>query len=101
MSVVTNLLVSFSILEDDDARLEDLNRWLDGEQHPPLVNFWRMRECYGGSKHMEAPLLAGAFNHFEMIPFIAFLRTVRWEWPDEVQVLVRAPDESTWHVIDA
>jgi hypothetical protein len=62
---------------------------------------WESPACYGGSKNMEAPLYAGAFNYLPLDELMAFLRTVPWSQPDEVQLIVNAQHDTRWRVISA
>ena len=101
MSEVTNLLLAFSILEDSDARVADVDGWLVGNEQLALKSVWENGECCGGSKRTDAPLYAGAFNYLPLREFLAFLRTVRWSQPDEVQVILRGPSETEWRVVAA
>jgi hypothetical protein len=101
MSEVTNVLLAFSILEDADARIAEVNAWLDEVEQLPLGSVWDSDSAVGGGKRMDAPLYAGAFNYFDLPGFLAFLRTVAWSQPSDVQVIVRAHDEDRWRAIDA
>jgi hypothetical protein len=101
MSEVTNLLLAFSILEPEDVRIAAVNDWLVRNDQLPLKNVWKNSECVGGSKHMEAPLYAGAFNYLPLGELMAFLRTVPWSQPDEVQLIVNEQDDTRWRVIAA
>jgi hypothetical protein len=101
MSEVTNVLLAFSILEDEADRLRDINEWLAAHDHGAFVATWRQDACIGGPKRLEAPLLAGAFNYFPLADFLELLRGIEWNEPDVVQLIVRAPHESRWQLIDA
>lgn len=85
MSEVTNVLLAFSILEDVDARLEEVNGWLDEAEQLPLRSVWETEAAVGGGKRMETPLYAGAFNGFDLSGFLALLRTLVWSKPDEMR----------------
>jgi hypothetical protein len=43
---------------------------------------------------METPLYAGAFNAFDLPDFLAFVRTVVWSGPDEVQVMIHGQNDT-------
>ena len=101
MSEVTNVLLAFSILEDADARVRDVNGWLDEAGQLPLRSVWQTEAAVGGGKRMETPLYAGAFNGLDLSGFLAFLRTLVWSKPDEVQVLVHGQHDTQWRLIDA
>jgi hypothetical protein len=99
VSEVTNILVSFDILERPE-RLAAVNAWLTEHGGSPLADVWSTDACVGGPKRMEVPLHAGAYNHFEVIPFITFLRGLPWEHPTSVQVMVFEHQAERWSVID-
>jgi hypothetical protein len=101
MSEVTNVLLAFSILEDADARLEEVNGWLAEAEQLPLRDIWRTEGAIGGGKRIETPLYAGAYNGFDLAGFLGFLRTVVWSQPGEVQVIVHGQHDTRWRVIDA
>jgi hypothetical protein len=50
---------------------------------------------------MDAPLYAGALNGFDLRGFLELLRTIAWSHPQDVQVMVRAPDEDRWQLLAA
>jgi hypothetical protein len=101
MSEVTNVLLAFSILEDDDARIADVNAWLEASCGHALKSVWDNRDCYGGGKAMEAPLFAAALNYLPLDQFLAHLRTVRWKEPDCVQLILRGQHDDRWRIIAA
>ena len=51
MSEVTNVLLTFSILEDADAR-QDVNEWLAAEGQLPFGNAWETEVAVGGGKRI-------------------------------------------------
>lgn len=102
MSEVTNVLLAHSILEPEGERIAAVNRWLAENDQPfGFKSVWESRDCVGGSKNMEAPLYAGAFNYFPLQEFLGFLRTIAWGEPDCVELLICGQDETRGHIIDA
>ncbi len=101
MSDVTNLLLSFSILEDSGSKVRHVNEWLAQNDQAPLASLWENDACYGGSKRMDVPVYAGAFSEFPLEVFLVFLRSVEWHEPNAVQVMLRAPGDVRWRLIDA
>jgi hypothetical protein len=99
MSEVTNVLLAFSISEDADARLAEIDAFLDDHEQLPFASVWTTDAAVGGGKRMDAPLYAGAFNGFHVRRFVAFLRALPWADPEQVQVMVRAPREDGWQLI--
>lgn len=101
MSVVTNVILSLPTLEDHTARIAEINAWIANQPHwnrekydctfgPELSEQY---DAYGGGKVLEATLYVGAFNHFPLDAFKDFLSTLNWEWPEEVQLLVKDSDD--------
>jgi hypothetical protein len=101
MSEVTNVLLAFSILENDDARIAEVNAWLEANCGHALTTVWGNRDCYGGGKAMEAPLYAAAINDLPLTEFLAHLRTVQWKEPDCVQLILHGQHDDRWRIIAA
>lgn len=101
MSEVSNLLLAFSILEDANARIAEVNEWLESHECAALKSVWDNRDCYGGGKRVEAPLYAGAINYLPLNDLLAFLRTVQWKEPDCVQLILQAQHDDRWRIITA
>jgi hypothetical protein len=101
VSEVTNLMLSFSILEREEERIAEVNRWLVEQDQLPLRNIWDSPDCYGGSKHMEVPLYGGAFPGFPLADFLGLFRTLPWSDPERLQAIVRAPNDAVWRIVDA
>ncbi len=91
MSVVTNIILSFSIIDEDDeettrddARLVQINKFFNNRR-----GFMEIADdCIGGSKRLEHPTFIGAFNYFDLNGFIRHLETLKWVEPENVQVFV-------------
>ena len=108
MSGVTNILLC---LGRDDARkaegkIADVNRFFDcawaygGKgfvclDDPALPKGW-----YGGSKYLEASVYAGAFNQLPLDSLIEHLRSIEWEEPQCVQLLVQEQDDERFRLIN-
>jgi hypothetical protein len=105
MSHVDNVILSFSILEDsielDEWPIMDtINAWLRdhcGQEFGPDV--CSVKAAYGGCKVLETPLFIAAFNYLPEWEFIAFLHTLPWEHPDEVQVLVKRQHDDLFEIV--
>ena len=106
MSRVTNTILSFSIMEDIKDRLDDVNRFEStGHFHDGHAGFeyeqsWDAQPHIGGCKMLEHPTFIGAFNHFDFARFLDHLRQVKWEYADEVQVMVCGQDDDVYTLID-
>jgi len=106
MSIVTNLILHFSIGEDQGARIKDVNsfRYRDIQLNLVSVDFNKDMEkgysWYGGTKFLETPLYIGAFNHFDLRGFVDHLKKIRWEKPQCVQVIVKEQDDEKFRIIE-
>ena len=108
MSFVTNILLC---LGRDDARkaegkIADVNRFFDcawayggkgfvSLDDPALPKGW-----YGGSKYLEASVYAGAFNQLPLDSLIEHLRSIEWEEPHCIQLLVHEQDDERFRLIN-
>jgi hypothetical protein len=105
LSHVTNIVLTFSILEDGDDRLDDLNRFFryseGGDAHPddwyhspsPLKMTSSIHSCYGGTKALEAPVMLGAYNYLNVEALVRHMRTIPWREPKEVQLFAKGQDD--------
>jgi hypothetical protein len=102
VSVVTNLILSIPCGEDEEQRIPEVNAFFDGSEsgrRRPLARLHDSEWRYGGTKYMEAELLMGAFNYFDLPAFMAHLRGIVWEYPEEVQVIVMEQDDAVWRIL--
>lgn len=96
MSVVTNLLLSFDILERESERIEEVQAfpWRHGVGLSDMT-----RGDHGGTKGFELPLWGGAFNYLDLTAFMEHLRTkVKWRHPDLVRVIVAEQDDDAFRI---
>lgn len=90
MSYVTNVLLSFSVMEDADGRVAEVNDHLaEHSRGQKLGDIWQSDPpVYGGHKCMERPLYGAAFNYVEVKRFIEAVRSASWKEPEYVQVFI-------------
>lgn len=106
MSVVTNLILSFSSLEQKESRIKDVNSFTYNGQGLDLVSIDYNKDMenrtvwYGGNKFFEGNIFIGAYNHFKTDDFIAHLKQIHWEEPDLVQVLVKEEWDEKFRIIE-
>lgn len=106
MSVVSNVIFSFSISEDsyekdDDTfypNMEKINNWLQENSYG--VFSVDADVISGGIKHLETPLFVAAFNHFSLEDFCNFVRSMKWEYPDFVQVFIQEQQDDKFRLIE-
>lgn len=102
MSHVDNVLLSFSILEDAPARMGEVNEWLsECGTNPGMfgLELADVEQAYGGYKRLEAVVYAAAFNYLPEDDFLAALKRVGWEYPDEVQILIRRQHDPLFEIL--
>lgn len=106
MSIVTNLILSFSIAENEKEIERSLKRFESVHHAFNLVsiNDNRLpRKWYGGGKMFEKPVYIGAFNNFPVLDFILFLKHgIDWEYPEDVELfeLTEGDEKFTIHYLD-
>lgn len=114
MSLVTNVILSFDSLEDEAARLADVNAVLARDKSlggsPRFAAPVGMKgprdeddpsdcDCLAGSKYLERPTYVGAFNFLQIQEFKIGIEAIRWEHPKNVQVLVCEQESSRYYVL--
>ena|ERR1043165_4583585 len=105
MSVVTNVVLTFSILEDDGHNddwaeiISSINKYFDEQGRRGFIVVPREMDWYGGNKVLEAPLFVGAFNHLGLEDFIEHLKTIKWEYPEEVQLWVKEQEDDVFRTV--
>jgi hypothetical protein len=106
MSYVADTILVFSICEDEHARLADVNRVLapctcpSGQQFVGNVADFETKagtSAYGGCKALQTPTFVAAFNYLDIEQFVEGLRTIAWEHPEEVQLLVSNENDEPSH----
>ncbi len=105
MSLVTNVVLKWSLEEGGEAadvlpQLREVNTffaedrgfmWVDD---PSLPRAW-----YGGTKMLETNLFIGAFNYLMEHELLSHLRTLHWERPDCVELVLLGEDDETFRVV--
>ena len=103
MSDVTNLIFAFSGVDEDLRKMDEVNTYFVDKGTKPLVSVddERLpRAWYGGSKYLETGLYLGAFNHLNLDEFIKHVRTISWEFPESVQIIVKEQEDMKFTIID-
>lgn len=103
MSVVTNVLLNMSIIEDHENRLHDVNVYLLKEHKSGLVDMddeSLPHRWYGGNKMLEVNLSIGSFNYLDLVRLCEHLRTINFSCPEDVQLIVCEQEESTFKIVD-
>ncbi len=110
MSVITNLILSFSISEDEQSRVGEINTFFNNGRGFKLVSadfereladdYYEAKTWYGGSKYLETPLFVGAYNHLDIDGLIDHLKSVNWEEPENVQLILKTQDADKFEIIE-
>ena len=107
MSYVTNVILHTSLMEwggwSSHSLLPRVNAFFEESgggglvavDDPALPTGW-----YGGNKFLEAQLYLGAFNYLILEEFIAHLRSLPWEAPESVQLIIKEENDDKFRVID-
>lgn len=100
MSHVNNYMICALEGEWDDARKLEFAATLT----PPL---WRNRgspfvlvsDLAGGGKAVEADVWMAAFNGLEPTDLLNHLRTIEWDHPEDVQLIIKEQDDEQWRAV--
>ena len=102
MSYVANVILSFSICEDEGPRMAEVNSFFVREGQERLNGFNRYPDpdcCLGGSKRLERPSFVAAFNYLPTKQFIEHVRNaVHWEFPEQVQLFICGQDDERYSI---
>jgi hypothetical protein len=106
LSWVTNLILILSIAEDEEARIEEVNRFFHRMPHavtgelseaPGLAS---VEPVWDNNYYpLETNVYVGAYNYFPLERFVEHLRSIAWEEPDFIQLFVQDQEELEFRVI--
>jgi len=98
VSVVSNALVSFSIMENSRVRMSEVNAKLAklDEYRGQAFQCGDDGDWYGGNKVMESSLWGAAFNHVGLGWVARSLLAASWDRPESVQLFWEDQDDDTW-----
>ena len=101
MSYVTNLILHIGILEDRDQRIEEVNQYFQKDDTKPLIFIEAPdRDWYGGDKYLECYLYVGAYNYLHLDGFIEHLKSLTWQEPESLQLIVKEQEDDKFRIID-
>ena len=95
MSSVTNLIIHFSSSEDSIEIINEINKYKVRGNTLDIVSMDDKKlpvKWYGGTKMMEAQLLIGAYNYLDIEGLILFLKRIKWQHPEDVQIIYKTQD---------
>lgn len=100
MSYVTNVILSYSIIEKDE-KIEEINKFFEKDtapfvsvDSPELPHGW-----YGGTKMLETPLFIGAFNHLRLDQLMHHIAQIEFEEPQSVQLIVKDQEDDVFKIL--
>ena len=109
MSVVTNLILSFSINEDERSRENEINTFHNNGRGFHIIsadferesadNYYESKVWYGGTKYLETPLYIGAYNHLDVNGLIKHLQELNWEEPEHVQLIIKRQNSQKFEIL--
>ena len=106
MSIVTNIIFSFSKIEHsgDDTRdfvlMRQINKWLiknsySGDSFGKAINAYA-----GGFRALECQVYVAAFNHFILDEFIEFVKSLHWVAPEDVQIFIQEQEDNKFRIVE-
>jgi hypothetical protein len=102
VSYVTNVILHIGILDDAKTRLQEVNHFFE-EGLRPLISVddpTLPRGWYGGDKMLECKISIGAFNYLYLDGLITHLKTIKWEEPESLQLLVKDGRDDKFRIVD-
>jgi hypothetical protein len=100
MSVVTNVMVSFCNLEfEKPGFFPQLESWFEDKGGLGSITHGHSGPqpySWGGNKHPECVLFAGAYNHLDIDAMLKHFGSLDWAWPELAQIFIMEQEESTF-----
>jgi hypothetical protein len=93
MSVVTNVILTMNILDED--AIEAVNKF----PFPHNAGFTRVENC-GGTKALECAVFTGAFNYLNVEDLLIYVRGLEFEEPECVQIFIQKQEEDRFSIFD-
>ena len=99
MSVVTSIALTCSLgealnwAEKPPGNVALINAWLAARKFGPLTDCARLASA--GDKYPQFLMYLAGYNHFPEDDFVAFFRTVEWENPENVVLVLKPEDGRT------
>lgn len=103
MSVVTNVILTFAVIEDADERMAEVNafegfagglgfnRRIQSRGDVDPINLY-----IGGGRNTEARIYIGAFNYLIVDEFIEHVRAANWKHPEHVRLYINEQDDEAF-----
>jgi hypothetical protein len=102
MSVVTNIIFTFSVNESYEKTIDKIDEYLIAKYFTKLVSIRDAKlpdKWYGGHKYFETELYLAAINAFDEKDFFDFIAKLGWEEPEFVQLIVKRDGEDKFSIV--
>jgi len=102
MSKVTELILHIGVSEGIES-LEQIEKLEKDSKPLNLVSFESSKlpkYWYGGNKVMSSNLYFGVFNHLNIQDLVGQLRRIKWEYPEDVQIVYKEQTDHKFKILD-
>ena len=104
MSQVTSLIITSSIIEDEDYLIEKFKEFKVNGTSFSLVSVDDVRlpkGWYGGSKMIESLVFVGAYNKLNVQSLCLFMQdNIDWKSPESIQLMVKEPHDIKFRIVE-
>lgn len=102
MSVVTNLILTFSLSEDTVIKEKEINLFFNNGRDFKIVSVDcdETKIVYGGSKCFETNLYLGAYNHLDLPELIKHIKDIDWVERENVQLIIKEEQDEKFKIIE-
>lgn len=101
MSYVANTILVFSVIEDEIERLSEVNSFFGESKGFVSCDDENLKiGWYGGTKMLETNLCIGVFNYLDLDGLIQHIKNIKWESPQDVQIIIQNQNDDKFSIID-
>lgn len=111
MSEVTNLILSFSVGENEICKRAEIELFsnngrgfeltsADFEGEDNIFKVENPRRWYAGSKFLGTPVFIGAYNKLDLDGLVEHLKSLEWDEPENVQLIVQGEEDEKFRIIE-
>jgi hypothetical protein len=100
MSYVCNTILTFGILEDEKSRLLEVNRFFRNKGFVSCDDEMLPAGWYGGGRMLETNICIGSFNYLDIGGLLGYLKEIKWEETENVQLILQNQDEVRFKIFD-
>jgi hypothetical protein len=96
---VTNVIVSFCEAGEEatQAKIAEVNAYFPTDESCSGGQLVDVSDHAGGTKYLECTVLLGAFNYLTVSAFVSHVRSLSFEFPDDVNLFIRRQDDDGFH----